>query len=155
MKKLIALLPAIIACLIFVGTLTISCSPSQPRDGGTKLADGVPREAALAFAGAHAAWAILDELEADRLKVINDAGDPEKAKAALPLAKRRNEQLHALRDLLEITRRWLAGETQASGQQALRDGAALLKLVVGEMRGQGLKVPEQVDAGLAAASALL
>ncbi len=154
MKKLIVLLPVIIAALIFVGSLT-SCSPSPGRDGGSKLADGVPREAALAFAAAHTAWGILDELERDRLKAINDAGDPARAREALPLAKRRNEQLHALRDLLEIARRWLAGETQANGQQALRDGVDLLFLVVGEMKGQGLKVPEQVDAGLASAKALL
>jgi hypothetical protein len=157
MKKLLALVIALVACLIFAGTL--ACSPSKgedPKHGGVAAAPGVPREAVLAFAGVHTAWGILDELERDRLKAINDAGDPAKAKAALDSARSRNAQLHRLRDALELARKWLAGEVpDEDGRAALRGAAQMLQLLVDEMKGQGLKIPEQVDAGLAAARVLL
>lgn len=157
MRKLLAVVIALVACLIFAGTL--ACSPSkgeEPKHGGVAAAPGVSREAVLAFAGVHTAWGILDELERDRLKAINDAGDPARAKAELPKAQARNAQLHRLRDALELTRQWLAGElSEQDGRAALRGAVQMLQLLVEEMRGQGLKIPEQVDAGLNAGKLLL
>lgn len=152
MKKLLFLLIALLSVSIFAGTM--SCSPTKPAESGS--ANAVPREAALAFAGAYAAFAALDATEAERLAAITKTGDPEKAKAAQPLAHKRNEQLHRLRDALELSRKWLAGEAgEREGRDALRSAAMLLQLVVTELREQGLAVPDEVNVGLKAAALLL
>lgn len=144
------LLSLLIALSCFVG-----CAPSKGSSSAPQ-ATAASREAALAFSGLHTAWALLDELERARIKAIADKGDPALAKAALPKAEAVNARLHRVRDALEIARGYLAGTKSFEDcKAALKDAASLLSTIVDELQADGVKMPEEVGAGLAAAGALL
>lgn len=149
-RPLRLLFSLLIAALVLAG-----CAPSKGSSSAPQTT-GASREAVFAFTGLHTAWALLDEAERMRLKSINDRGDAAAAKAALAGAEARNARLHRIRDALEIAREYLAGtKTFDDCRAALKDAAALLRTTMAELQADGVKVPDEVDAGLAAAGAFL
>lgn len=146
----------VLSCLISFSAF-VGCTPENgAKDPSHAEAGAVPRGVVLAYGGAYAAWAVLDELERVRLKALNDKGDPALAAAELPKAELRNARLHRIRIALTVARGYVAGEKSLEDcREALRDAATLLKEAVAEVRAAGAKVPPEVDAGLAAVSALL
>lgn len=152
MKKLFdRLLILLVFCLIASAQVT-ACAPKH--GANAPGVDANPdRGIVLAYTGAVVAWAVLDELERVRLKAINDKGDPQLAAAELPKAEKRNATLHRIRDVLAVVRGYVAGEKKlADARGALRDGAELLGSVVDQLRAEGVKIPEEVDKGIAVAS---
>lgn len=144
------LFTALIAFSVF-----ISCAPSKGSSSAPQTTE-TSREAALAFSGLHTAWALLDNAEAARLKAITDKGDPALAKAELPKAEARNARLHRVRDALEVARGYVAGtKSFAEGRAALHDAAVVLRIVVDELQADGVKLPDEVLAGVVAAGAFL
>jgi hypothetical protein len=153
------LLASVLTLVFFLG-FTIAaapaCSPSHGAKDPAAAKSDAPREVVIAYTGAYTAWALLDELERVRLKAINDKGDPKLAAAELPKAEARNARLHRMRDSLEIARGYIVGEKSLNEcKVALRDAVTLLHVVVEELRADGVKVPDEVSSGLAAASAFL
>jgi hypothetical protein len=149
------LLIALAFCFIALGSAP-ACAPSHGAKDPAAAKSDAPREVVIAYTGAYTAWALLDELERVRLKAINDKGDPKLAAAELPKAEARNARLHRMRDALEIARGYIVGEKSLDEcKVALRDAVTLLHAVVEELRADGVKVPDEVSSGLAAAGAFL
>lgn len=140
MKTLAAFVILLSAFGIFFGTL--NCSPKA--DPATAHAPGVSRELSLAFAGAVSSLAVLDALEANRLAKM-----PTATPVQLAAAERRVDRLRHARDALKIARAWVAGERD-DGKAALADAFETLNLVVAELKTEGITVPADVVAGLAA-----
>ena len=149
----LTLILATIALLAF--TASIACAPSKGSSHPPQ-STGASREAVFAFSGLHTTWALLDEAERVRVKAIADKGDPALAKAELPKAEARNARLHRVRDALEIARQYIAGTKSFDDcRAALKDAATLLRTAVAELKADGVKIPDEVDSGLAAAGAFL
>ena len=134
----------IVACGVLVSATT-ACRPGEPAESA------VERTAALSFASAVAALEVLDQLHADRLAAIQEPTEEQ-----LNWYSSQRARLHRLRDALAIARAWLAGNVaEKDGRAAFRAAAEAMQLVVDEMRSQGVKVPQAVDAGLVAAKLFL
>lgn len=147
MKHLLAVLVLLCAVGLFVGAM--GCTPDRPAATASKT--GIAPELTLAYTGAATALAVLDTQEAERLAKMPTATD-----AQIKAAESRVDRLKRARDALKIARAWITGERDgASGRTALRDGVTALQLVVQELQADGVRVPEDVTAGLMAAQAYI
>jgi hypothetical protein len=134
--------------LLFALNLTLvvwgtSCQPSQPATS----ASAPSRETAVAFASTVGALEVLDVLHAQRMAAMTEP-TPEQVAWATAFSDR----LHQLRDALAVVRSWLEGQAEdKDGRASFRAAAALLQLLVDDLKSQGIAIPAAVDAGLAAA----
>lgn len=132
-----------------VGVLLIALSYAVPSWSVTACADkpassaATERTAALAFTGAVVALEVLDAREAAYLDSIAQP-TPEQLKAA----EGRVERLKRARDALALVRDWLTGRTERNATAELGDAARALRLVVEELRADGVRIPASVLDGL-------
>lgn len=127
-------LVALLVCL----PATVGCS-----HGGKPANATTERTAALAYTGAVVALEVLDAREAAYLDGIAQP-TPEQLRAA----EARVARLHRARDALLIVRDWLSGRSEKNATAQLGDAARALRLVVDELRADGVRVPTSVLDGL-------
>lgn len=139
-RQITALLVSLCVSTASAAVGTYGCSPRAAESAQS-------REVVVIFGSAVAALEVLDLLHAKHMREAPDPTDEEFAKAQAV-----SDKLHRLRDALAITREWLSGSNQSeqAGRMALHDAAEVLQLLIDEMRSQDVKIPEQVDAALAA-----
>lgn len=132
-----------------VGVLLVALSYAVPSWSMTACADKpaqsavAEKTAVLAYTGAVVALEVLDAREAAYLDSIAQP-TPEQLKAA----EGRVERLKRARDALALVRDWLSGRTEKNATAELGDAARALRLVVEELRADGVKVPASVLDGL-------
>ncbi len=118
------------------------------RDQAPAAAPGVDRGVALAFAGGVGALAVLDATLADQM-----ARMPTATPAQLTKLQAQVDRLKRARNVLALVRTYIAGDAAPSaGPALLRDVLVLLDQVVDELRADGVTVPADAEAGLAALS---
>lgn len=132
-----------------VGVLLVALSYAVPSWSVTACADKpassavAEKTAVLAYTGAVVALEVLDAREAAYLDSIAQP-TPEQ----LDASKVRIERLHRARDALLVVRGWLSGRTDKPAKVELGQAAELLRLVVEELRADGVKVPASVLDGI-------
>jgi hypothetical protein len=145
MKKFALFLLAFTLTYVPMGLTAVGCAPHKPpADSGSSVDRGV----ALAFAGGVGALAVLDNALADRMAKMPTATPDQIAKLAAQV-----DRLKRVRDTLALVRTYIAGESDADGRALLRDVLALLNTTVAELQADGVKLPPDAEAGLAALSA--
>lgn len=128
-----AMLLAIALCLPLQ-----ACSSSKPASSAV-----AEKTAVLAYTGAVVALEVLDAREAAYLDSIAQP-TPEQLKAA----EGRVERLKRARDALALVRDWLAGRSDKNATAELGQAARALRLVVEELRADGVRVPASVLDGI-------
>lgn len=127
----------VLALLLGLPILT-SCTSSKPASSAV-----AEKTAVLAYTGAVVALEVLDAREAAYLD-----GIAQPTLAQLDASKARIERLKRARDSLSLVRDWLAGRTDKSAKVELGQAAEVLRLVVEELRADGVKVPASVLDGI-------
>lgn len=145
MKYLAPMLVLLMSVLLFVGTM--GCGPTQPAKGSTAQS-GVDRGVALAYAGAVGALTALDNTLADRMAKMPSATPEQIAKLQAQV-----DRLKRVRDALALLHDYVAGTSDADTEQLLRDVLSGLNLVASELEADGVKLPGDAKAGLAAVTA--
>jgi len=133
----------------FIATVGVLAGPPacHPQPAGSASSS---REVVLAFSAGVAALEVLDELHLQRMKY-----NLEPTEEQVAFENAHHQRLLRLRDALAIARGWLNGDnSEAEGRAAFRDSLATLKLLVEELRAQGVAIPRAVDTGLIALSLL-
>lgn len=137
---------AVALCLALSAVSAPACGVFGQGDGAESAAE--VRAGALAYNGAAVALEVVAALEADRMAAMASptAADIEAAEA-------RVERLRRARDALEVARAWLSGDAaRDDARRALVDGVRLLLLAARELEADGVRLPETVRQGLAAAA---
>lgn len=125
--------------------LAIGLSLAVPTACAGKPAESAATErtAALAYTGAVVALEVLDAREAAYLDSLAQP-TPEQLKAA----EARVERLHRARDALSLVRDWLSGRRDQPAKGELGQAAQALRLVVEELRADGVRIPAAVLDGI-------
>lgn len=127
----------LVALLAFLPA-TVGCAHD-----GKGASSATERTAALAYTGAVVALEVLDAREAAYLDSIAQP-TPEQLEAA----EARVERLKRARDALALVRDWLTGRTDKNATAQLGDAAKALRLVVEELRADGVRIPASVLDGI-------
>jgi hypothetical protein len=130
-------LTALLLCAGLALPVTTACADKPATTAATE------RTAALAYTGAVVALEVLDAREAAYLDSIAQP-TPEQLKAA----EGRVERLKRARDALALVRDWLSGRRDQPAKGELGQAAQALRLVVEELRADGVRIPASVLDGI-------
>lgn len=129
------------AVLLAIGlslAVPTGCASSKPASSAV-----AEKTAVLAYTGAVVALEVLDAREAAYLDGISQP-----TIAQLDASKARIERLKRARDSLSLVRDWLSGRSDKPAKAELGQAAEALRLVVEELRADGVRIPAAVLDGI-------
>lgn len=135
--------PGALGVLLFVAAAALVPLNTACSHDGKASSATTERTATLAYTGAVVALEVLDARESAYLDSIAQP-TPEQLKAS----ESRVERLKRARDALALVRDWLTGRSERAASAELGQAARALRLVVEELRSDGVRIPASVLDGI-------